>query len=376
MAERYMNDLNGHIRTVEEQKLQELFGQRRLLFVSFCMFLLSFFCSGCYNNHRHRVQRDLFPRLSQSVDSLPDSTSIDSVVWRRMADSLRFLSEHHYSENFNFVVRADSLLLLRQQPEEVLSLMPVDSFYVRRYDPLVVADIRILPTDSIDSVWVSVARDQYTFGWIHEKDLLPAVDPDDPISQFITTFSDTHVLIFLIVIGIIAAAYLFRYVSRKNAWIVHFKDISSFYPTALVLLVATSATLYASIQMFAPEMWRHFYFNPTLNPFSVPPVLMVFLILVWLMLIMALASVEVVRLSLPSADAMVYLMGLAGVCTVNYIVFSITTLYYIGYPLLLAYICFALYTYIRRSHCRFVCGQCGAPMHEKGRCAHCGAMNE
>ena len=339
------------------------------------LLLLVMMCAGCYNQ-RPRVHRGPLPKLSVNVDSLADSLVVDSASWSRRADSLRFLREHHYSENYNFVVRADSLLLLRQQPEEVLSLMPVDSFYVFRHDPLVVADIRILSTDSVDTVWVSVARDQYTFGWVHESDLLPAIDPDDPISQFITTFSNTHVIIFLIGIGIIAAAYLMRLVARKKAWIVHFKDISSIYPTLLVLLVATSATLYASIQMFAPELWRHFYFNPTLNPFSVSPVLMVFLMLVWMMLIMVLASIEVVRLSLPSGDAMVYLMGLAGVCVVNYIVFSITTLYYIGYPLLVAYFWFALRTYMRKSRCRYVCGQCGAPMHDKGRCVHCGAMNE
>ena len=343
--------------------------------LAFMLMLTVLVFTGCYNQ-RPRVNRGPLPKLTVNVDTLADSLVVDSAAWRRLSDSLRFLREHHYSENYNFVVRADSLLLLRQQPEEVLSLMPVDSFYVYRHDPLVVADIRILAADSVDTVWVSVARDQYTFGWVHESDLLPAIDPDDPISQFITTFSNTHVLIFLIGMGIIAAAYLLRMVARKKAWIVHFKDISSVYPTMLALLVATSATLYASIQMFAPELWRHFYFNPTLNPFSVSPVLMVFLVLVWMMLIMVLASVEVVRMSLPSGDAMVYLMGLAGVCVVNYIVFSITTLYYIGYPLLVVYFWFALRTYMRKSRCRYVCGHCGAPMHDKGRCAHCGAMNE
>ena len=113
MTERDMNYLNGNEKKSEELRQQETSVQRRLMFVSICMLFLSFLCSGCYNNHRHRLKRDLFPRLSQSVDSLPDTTSIDSTVWRRMADSLRFLREHHYSENFNFVVRADSLLLLQ-----------------------------------------------------------------------------------------------------------------------------------------------------------------------------------------------------------------------------------------------------------------------
>ena len=29
------------------------------------------------------------------------------------------------------------------------------------------------------------------------------------------------------------------------------------------------ATIYESIQVFAPETWQHFYFNPTLSPFKV-----------------------------------------------------------------------------------------------------------
>ena len=114
-------------------------------------------------------------------------------------DSISFSSTHHYINNYNFVVKADSLVLLKQQPEEKLNSLMTDSFVVKRNDPLVVADIRILPTDSIDSVWVQVARDQSTFGWIHESTLLKKVVPDDPISQFISTFSDMHMLIFLII---------------------------------------------------------------------------------------------------------------------------------------------------------------------------------
>ena len=83
-----------------------------------------------------------------------------------------------------------------------------------KYERLVVADIRIMPADSIDSVWVQLARDQYTFGWIHESQLLPKVTPDDPISQFISVFSDVHLLVFLIVIILIAVAYVMHLILR------------------------------------------------------------------------------------------------------------------------------------------------------------------
>ena len=322
------------------------------------------------------MHRELPVATTTTSDSVAVMQHEDSVRWRQILDSLRFVREHHYSENFNFVVLSDSLPLLHQQPEEAVSMMLTDTFYVYRHDHLVVADIRIMPTDSVDSVWVNVARDQLTFGWIHENDLLNAVDPDDPISQFITTFSDTHVLIFLIVLTLVGFAWLLRRAQKRKAHIVHFNDIASIYPTLLTLIVASSATLYASIQMFAPEVWRHFYFNPTLNPFAAPPVIMAFLILVWAMLIVALAAGETVRMSLPFDEAAFYLLTLVGVCLVVYIVFSITTLYYVGYLLLVAYAWFALRAYYRRSHCRYSCGQCGAPMHDKGQCPRCGTFNE
>ena len=268
------------------------------------------------------------------------------VLTQKQADSVNFAINHHYSVNYNFVVKADSVNLLRQQPEEIVSRMAIDTVPIYRHDHIAVADIRIIPTDSIDSVWVQVARDQATFGWIHESTLLANVVPSDPISQFISTFSDVHLLIFLITISIISVAYLMRTIFRRNAKIVHFNDIASFYPTALALIVASSATLYASIQTFAPDMWQHFYFHPTLNPFSLPPLLSVFIMSVWAILIVGLACIDVVKSILPTGEALLYLCGLAGVCAVNYIVFSLSTLYYIGYPLYAAYLYFAIKRYL------------------------------
>ena len=294
----------------------------------------------------------------------------------RQLDSLSFSASHHYSNNYNFVVKADSLILIKQQPEELINNMPVDTVVIKQNNHLVVADIRILPTDPVDSVWVQLARDQSTFGWIHESKLLPAVVPDDPISQFISTFSDVHLLIFLVVICVIGMLYLALKIVRANAFLVHVRDIDSFYPTLLALLVAASATFYASIQLFAADTWRHFYYHPTLNPFSVPLLLSVFLASVWAILIIGLATIDDVRHKLPFSDAMLYLCGLAGVCAVNYIVFSISTLYYVGYPLLLVYGYWAIRRYLAYNRSRYVCGNCGAALHSKGRCPRCGSFNQ
>ena len=171
-------------------------------------------------------------------------------------DSISFYTTHHYTQGYNFVVSKDSLVILEQQNEmmpvpdiltaEIMAgdeTMPmlslVDSITLRRHERLVVADICMVPTDSVDSVWVKVARDQLTQGWLRESDLLKAVSPDDPISQFIDFFSDTHLLIFLGFCVIVGGAYGLRRLMRKGARIVHFNDIPSFYPTLLCLLIAT-----------------------------------------------------------------------------------------------------------------------------------------
>jgi hypothetical protein len=264
-------------------------------------------------------------------------------------DSLSFYSTHHYTQNFNFLVKADSLHL-KYDPNSSVSpefidenTLAVDSVTFFRGDHIVVADIKTIPSDSIDSVWVKVARDQVAMGWVRESELLPAVTPDDPISVFIDTFSNKHLLFFLALLVLVGSAYGLRKLHSQNAYIIHFNDIPSYYPTVLAVLVAASATFYSSIQLFGPETWRHFYYHPTLNPFVVPFHLQLFLMSVWAIVIMTIATIDDVRHYLSLSDAVLYLLGLAGVCAVLYVVFSITTLYYIGYPLLVAYIVFAFF---------------------------------
>ena len=291
-------------------------------------------------------------------------------------DSISFSSTHHYTNGYNFVVKSDSIMLIRQQPEEYLSHLPTDSFAIHKHQHVVVADIRELPNDNVDSIWIQLATADYRFGWVHESRMIKNVVPDDPISQFISTFSDVHLLIFLIVIVVISLFYLIRKISSQRAHIVHFNDIRSFYPTFLCLLVACSATLYALIQMYAPQVWQHFYYHPTLNPFSQPLIMEVFLSSVWLMLIVGLAAVDDARHQLPAGEALLYTAGLAAVCSFDYIVFSLTTLYYVGIPLFFVYLWYALRQYYQHSRYIYVCGNCGALLRRKGRCPHCGMMNE
>lgn len=262
----------------------------------------------------------------------------------KQIDSISFSTTHHYSQGYNFIVKVDSLRVGCQQPDE----LPFDSVTMSKGDEVVVADFMSVPSDTIDSVWVKIARDQLSQGWLHESELLESVEPNDPISQFIDTFSDTHTLIFLSLAIFAAALYGLRKLMRRKAYIVHFHDIDSPYPMALALLVASSATLYASIQLFDPESWRHFYYHPSLNPFALPPHLGLFVSCVWAILIVLLAVVDELRRLLTVGEAVLYLCGLAAVCAIDYIVFSISTLYYVGYPLLVAYFVAAIMSYLKR----------------------------
>lgn len=310
-------------------------------------FLFSVFClltpvllTGCYN--QGPITSDAWNLTEQQLDSIS------------------FYTTHHYTQGYNFVISRDSLQVLEQQSEmmpvpDILALefttgddtkpllSLVDTLILKRHDRIVVADIRTVPADSIDSVWVKVARDQLTQGWIHESELLKAVSPDDPISQFIDFFSDSHLLIFLAFCVVVGGAYGLRHLMRKGAKIVHFNDIPSFYPTSLCLLISSSAVLYRSIQLFGPESWRHFYYHPSLNPWALPWHLGLFVSSVWAILIVAIATVDDVRHHLPFGESLLYLSGLAAVCAVDYVIFSLTTLYYIGYPLLIVYMVFAIY---------------------------------
>ena len=293
--------------------------------------VMALLLSSCY--HRHGSKAHRIPLMEYSDKQI---------------DSISFAVTHHYTNKYNFVVCADSLMLIKQQPEEYVSRLRIDSFPVRKHCLLVVSDIRMIPQDSIDSVWVQLATEDNIFGWTHESKLLPRVVPDDPISQFIMTFSNVHLLIFLIIIVLIGVAYLMKKMLTNNAKIVHFNDIDSPYPTALVLMVSLSAAFYATIQTFMPDVWRHFYFHPSLNPFAVPRVLGFFLASVWAILILGLACVDEVKHRMNIGEGILYLGGLAGVCAIDYIVFSISTLYFVGYILLIGYFWYAIRAYLKR----------------------------
>lgn len=310
----------------------------------------------------------LLPCLASCHYPRPDLE--DRELGERTRDSLRYLYERHYTWDTNLELLDDSV---------TIACLPVKDCYNTLYrgDRVVVAEFAIHPADSVDSVWVKLAHSQEVQGWIREKDMMRAFVPTDSISQAIYLFSETHASYFIVIFALFVAVWLFRAFRRKQLQMVCFNDIDSVYPLLLCLLLAFSATVYESMQVFVPETWQHFYFNPTLSPFRVPLVLSVFLMSLWLFVIVLLAVLDDLFRLLSLAAAVFYLLGLASCCIFCYFFFILTTQIYIGY-LFIAVFVWVFFRKLRSSLAasRYRCGNCGQKIGTKGVCPHCGAINE
>lgn len=272
-----------------------------------------------------------------------------------------------YALNSNFKVLADTLWLYQ--------LPFTDSLPVKRGDELVVAEFAVHPEDTEDSVWVKVARDQETIGWLRERTLLEGIVPVDPISQCIHWFSSSHALPFFIVIAVFALWLAVRAVRRKQIRLIGLNDIDSVFPLTLSWLLAAAATLYNSIQHFVPQAWERYYYDPSLNPFQLPPALGMFILCLWLIILVGMAMLDDLFHQTTPGTAVFYLMGMAACCIFLYIFLT-------WMPVYIACICFAAYSLwcFRRikgtAQYPYACGACGAKMRKKGICPHCGAINE
>lgn len=271
----------------------------------------------------------------------------------QQVDSLFFRLTHHYSENFNFVVKADSLTLLPREGD-----LMMDTCRVYRHDIIAVAAIKTLPGDTIDSIWVKVASNQLTMGWIPERELLRGATPDDSISEMLYALTNSRAIWMS---AIVALGFLTLLVGRKqrkgepfaqriktldykrlNVDVLKqglkkslkFNELRSLYPSLFLILVGTMASLYATIQNFVPEFWQEFYFHPTLNPLVLPPMMAALVVIMWLVVITFIAVVDEVYNHLYILPGIAYLMELLGLAMLVYLLISWTTLFYVGYPLL------------------------------------------
>ena len=201
---------------------------------------------------------------------------------------------------------------------------------------------------------------------------------EGPISKFIHRFSRGRSFYVVCCFGIAVAFLLLQLFRHKHLRMVHFRDISSFYPTLLCITVSGGAALYGSIQRFVPETWEEFYFHPTLNPLhpDLPLILALFIASVWTMIIVGVAVVEELRRQPDLGDGLAYLASLGGVCMLLYLVFTQTVPLYFGYPLLLAYWAWAVMRYVRHRPSHFLCGNCNNPIPTgTDICPKCGMRN-
>lgn len=288
---------------------------------------------------------DATPRDSDSVPTIvtivDTATTADTTLMSLtpgQVDSLVFRLTHHYSENFNFLVKADSLQLIPREGDLI-----TDTCMVYDGDVIAVAAIKTMPGDSIDSIWVKVASNQYTMGWIPERELLKGTTPDDIISQLLDWLSSSRAVWMSALVALGVIAWFVGKKKRVNRWELMqlLDEMNSPYPPLFLLLVAIMATLYASVQNFVPEFWQEYYFHPTLNPLVLPPLMAALVVAMWLVVITFLAVVDEVYHHFYFLQGITFLTKLIGVAMLVYLATSWSTLFYVGY-LLLAVLAFFL----------------------------------
>ena len=268
-----------------------------------------------------------------------DSTLMDMTP--QQVDSIVFRLTHHYSENFNFLVKADSLKLIPREGD-----LMMDTCHVYKDDVIAVAAIKTVPGDSIDSIWVKVASNQSTMGWIPESELLKGATPDDLISEMLDALSSSRAIWMsaIVAIGLVAIIIGRKKTVKKKELMTlpNFLDeMQSPYPAFFLLLVAIMASIYASVQNFVPEFWQEYYFHPTLNPLVLPPVMAALVVVLWLVIITFLAVIDEVYHHFYFLPGIIHLAKIIGAAMLVYLIISWTTLIYVGY-LLLAVLIFYL----------------------------------
>jgi hypothetical protein len=282
-------------------------------------------------------------------------------------DSLLREADARFMQGTNFEVLDDSLAL-RQWPF-------TDEVPLRKGDEVVVAECMALPGDSTGAMWVKLAHDQETMGWVPEEELRGRLLPDDSVSHFVYFFSHSHVVVFIVVLGLFGLAMVGRAVRRREWSWSWFRKVETSYSTLWLWLLSTTAFLYALIQRFFPSVWELFYYHPSFDPFDLAPLLSVFVLLVWGTLWIGVAVVDELCHQKRIDRAFFYGLAVASAGILLYVLFTFLP-FYLGLPAWVAYTVLCVRRIRYRSRFRYVCGQCGAKMKEKGVCPVCGAINE
>lgn len=297
------------------------------------------------------------------------ATELPSMVMDegKNVDSTKIVPPRTYALNSNFLVTCDTLWL------RVLPF--TDSLAVVKGNELVVAEFSVHPQDSVDSIWVKVARDQETIGWVRENDLLANIVPVDPISQCIHWFSTSHAIPFVVIVAVFFLWFFYRAYRKEQIRLIWLNDIESVFPICLTWLLVTAAMLYNGMQHFVPETWERFYYDPSLSPFDLPGILAAFTIILWLIVLFGIALLDDVFHLAKAETAVFYLMGLASFCILIYVLFTFVWIY-IVFVMWAIYTFWALMRLRRMRRYAYRCGVCGKRIKHKGVCPHCGALNE
>ena len=316
------------------------------------------------------------PNADDAAAVPTDSTAQSAMLTPAQADSLQFRLTHHYSVNFNFMVTADSLLLVPRDGDFL-----TDTCIVRRGDFLVVAAIRRdfpAATDSTaqDSVWLKVASSQRKMGWIAEQQLLRGVVPDDPVSQLLHCLQQSHATWAVLVLSLLLIAASTLLSMRKGRLHLRFTSFASFYPTLLLLLCGIFATLNTAAYTSVPEFLQEYYFHPTLNPLLLPPLMSALLTGVWLIAIVFIAVCIDAYSRLDFLHATAVIVDTTCWAAVIFIVFWYIPSVASSCVALSLLTIGALWLYFRHIRARYRCGNCGRAMRRRGICPACGTHNE
>lgn len=255
-------------------------------------------------------------------------------------DSLVFRLTHHYTQNFNFLVKADSLTLVPREGDIIQ-----DTCHVYDGELIAVAEIKAIPGDSIDSIWVKVAHDQLTMGWIPESELLEGAIPNDEISEILyaMTTSRGFWMSALLVFGI--CAYFFHRGESRQLYILKFGEMKSVYPFLFLGLIGVLGATYATIQNFVPEYWQEYYYHPILTPWHLPPIMALLVSLMWLVIIVFIAVIDEVYNHFYFVPGMAYIFELLGLAMFVYLIISQSILLYVGYLILPAFLVSIVWAY-------------------------------
>ena len=309
------------------------------LLLPLCLLMLMSCVGGSVTENKYTA--DTIVNIVDTTSIQPDS--ILSSMSQQQIDSLVFRLTHHYSENFNFIVQSDSIMLVTREGEAV-----ADTCYVRQGELIAVAAI----SNQLDTIWVKVAHNQDTMGWIAEGDLLKNTSPDDPISEILYTLSGSRGIWMSFFAAVGLSAFFIRRGKKNNLQLTRLEQMRSPYPLLFLAIISLLAAIYASVQNFVPEYWQEFYFHPTLNPLVLPPIMSLLVILVWLLIITFLAVCDELYHNFELLPGAMYLFELLGIGMIAYLLISWTTFIYIGY-LILPLLLYSFYYIYKKSNIKY-----------------------